>query len=178
VIVSALAGVATVALLWTGRHEAARYTSALAVAAIVAGWALAQNPTVLPGLTLSQAAAPRDTLVAVLVAVIAGGAILFPSLALLFRLVLGGRLGEGAEQPEAPAGARGVLAASGAGLLARGAIACAVAGLGLLNVADAGWAHALGVTALLAAVALGFMAAVPALVGREEGTPPTRADAG
>ena len=43
-------------------------------------------------LTIEQAAAPRDTLIAVIVAVLAGGAILFPSLALLFRLVLRGTL--------------------------------------------------------------------------------------
>ena len=54
--------------------------------AVVAGWALAQWPTILPGLDVRHAAAPHDTLVAVVVAVLGGGAIVFPSLALLFRL--------------------------------------------------------------------------------------------
>jgi cytochrome d ubiquinol oxidase subunit II len=162
-IVSVLAGALTVLLLWRGRHEAARYTSALAVAAIVAGWALAQNPVILPGLTIEQAAAPHDTLVATLVAIVAGGAILFPSLALLFRLVLGGRLGHGAEETAEP-GPRRVLSASSDGLQARVAIACAVAGFGFLTVAEAGWAHAIGVTALLAAIVLGFLATIPALL--------------
>src|SRR5262249_34863749 len=124
-IVSVLAGLATGALVWRGRFEAARLTSALAVAAVIAGWALAQQPVILPGLTIRQAAAPPDTLVAVIVAVLAGGAILFPSLALLFRLVLRGRLGYGGEAPEAPV--RAATAALRPGLLARVAGACLVA---------------------------------------------------
>jgi hypothetical protein len=51
----------------------------------------------LPGLTIEAAAAPRMTLIAVIVAVLAGALVLFPSLALLFRLVLSGRLAEGGE---------------------------------------------------------------------------------
>jgi cytochrome d ubiquinol oxidase subunit II len=163
-LVSVLAGAATVVLLWRGRHEAARYTSALAVTGIVAGWALAQNPVILPGLTVDRAAAPHDTLVATLVAVVAGGAVLFPSLALLFRLVLGGRLGTGVDEPAAPAGPRGVLAASAEGLVARAALACLLAGVGFLTVAEAGWAHAIGVAALAGFVGLGFAAAVPPLL--------------
>ncbi|MDP9135727.1 MAG: cytochrome d ubiquinol oxidase subunit II, partial [Actinomycetota bacterium] len=42
VIVSALAGAVTLALVWTERYGLARLTSALAVAAVVVGWALAQ----------------------------------------------------------------------------------------------------------------------------------------
>ena len=34
---------------WRGRFEPARYAAALAVAAVVAGWALARYPTLLPG---------------------------------------------------------------------------------------------------------------------------------
>src|SRR5919199_1683596 len=118
---------------------------ALAVAGIAAGWGLAQNPVVLRGLTVEQAAAPQSTLVAVLVAVIGGGLILFPSLGLLFRLVLGGRLGAGAAGPATAPSARGLLAASRTGLLARTAAACLVVGIGMLNVAEAGWAHGVGV---------------------------------
>jgi cytochrome d ubiquinol oxidase subunit II len=58
VIVSALAGVSTLVLVWTERYGLARVTSALAVVAIVVGWALAQDPYLLPpSLTLDQAAA-------------------------------------------------------------------------------------------------------------------------
>src|SRR5437588_1708194 len=69
-VASVLAGAATLALVWWRRFEAARYTAALAVAAVVAGWGLAQHPLLLPGLTVARASAPHDTLVAVVVAVI------------------------------------------------------------------------------------------------------------
>jgi cytochrome d ubiquinol oxidase subunit II len=91
VLVSAAAGLATLALVWAERHEAARVSAALAVAAIVAGWGLAQRPDLLPGLTVEQAAADHATLVAVLVTVAAGLVVLVPSLVLLFGLVLHGR---------------------------------------------------------------------------------------
>jgi cytochrome d ubiquinol oxidase subunit II len=47
-IVSVVAGLLAVGLVVVGRYEAARYSAALAVAAILAGWALAQKPTILP----------------------------------------------------------------------------------------------------------------------------------
>ncbi|MGB2951884.1 MAG: cytochrome d ubiquinol oxidase subunit II [Gaiellaceae bacterium] len=160
VIVSALAGLATLALVYGRRFEAARYSAALAVAAVVAGWGLAQWPTILPGLDVRHAAAPHDTLVAVVAAVLGGGAIVFPSLALLFRLTLAGRLDQSLPAQAAPP-AHGRLAARPARLI-RLAVACLIVGFGLLTVADAGWAHALGVTALLAFIASGFLALVPA----------------
>src|SRR5205823_7811452 len=94
-VVSAGAGIIALALVWRRRFELARYVAALAVAAIIAGWALAQKPEMLPGLTVRQAAAGHDALVVVVVSVLAGGAILFPSLALLFRLLLKGRFDPG-----------------------------------------------------------------------------------
>jgi hypothetical protein len=68
-------------------------------------------------------AAGRDTLVAVTVAVLAGAAILFPSLALLFRLVLGGDIGRGESASGQPTQARSLLAALAPGLLPGLAIA-------------------------------------------------------
>jgi cytochrome bd ubiquinol oxidase subunit II len=175
VIVSALAGVATLALVARERFEPARFSAALAVAAVIAGWALAQRPLLLAGLTVQQAAAPHDTLVLVLVAVLAGGVLLFPSLALLFRLVLAGELDHGdddehldaarasysppASAPDVGLGA--LLGASRAGLLTRLAGACLLAGFGFLTIAEAGWAHAIGVAALLGFVVFGFLAIVP-----------------
>ena len=44
VLISAAAGLATIALEWRERFEAARYTVALAVAAIIAGLVAAQEP--------------------------------------------------------------------------------------------------------------------------------------
>jgi cytochrome d ubiquinol oxidase subunit II len=158
VIVSALAGLATLALVYRRRFEAARYSAALAVAAVVAGWALAQWPTILPGLDVRHAAAPHDTLVAVVAAVLGGGAIVFPSLALLFRLTLAGRFDQGRSVHAAPP-ARGRQEARST-LLGRLAVACLIVGFGLLTVANAAWAHALGVTALFAFMAIGFLALV------------------
>jgi cytochrome d ubiquinol oxidase subunit II len=165
-VVSILAGAGTLVLVWQRRFEAARYGAALAVAAVVAGWALGQWPTILPGLSVSQAAAPHDTLVAVVVAVLAGGAILFPSLALLLRLTLTGRL-QGAEAgAQAPAPSRGGLARTS--LLARLAVASLIIGFGLLTVADAPWAHAVGVASLFAFIVSAFGAIIPATLGRDE----------
>jgi len=166
-IVSGAAGVGTLALVWARRYEAARYSAALAVAAVIAGWAVAQSPVLLPGLTVSEAAASHDVLVAVLVSVAGGAVLLAPSLAFLFALTLRGRLGYGgadaAEAPAGPvsAGAAGALAPSRSGLLARSSVACLLLTLGFLTVADAGWAHAVGVLTLLAAVVTGFRAALP-----------------
>jgi cytochrome d ubiquinol oxidase subunit II len=175
VIVSALAGLATLALVFARLYELARYSAALAVAAVIAGWALAQRPVLLKGLTVQQAAAPHDTLVLVIVAVLGGGLILFPSLALLFRLVLRGRLDYGEDADGAPAlaasdggGLTQLLAVSSSGLLTRVAGACLLIGFATLTVAEAGWAHAIGVVSLLGFICAGFLAIVPAqLAGHE-----------
>jgi cytochrome bd ubiquinol oxidase subunit II len=93
VIVSGLAGLATLALEWNERFEMARYSAAAAVGAIVAGWALAQEPYLLPpDLTVEEAAAPDETLVALVIAAGLGMALLIPALAWLFRLAMSGRL--------------------------------------------------------------------------------------
>ena len=160
-IASIVAGSATLALVWWKRYEASRYTAALAVAAIIAGWALAQSPVFLEGLTVREAAAGRETLVAVVVAVVAGAVILFPSLALLFGFLLGRAPGGGKSVAERPAQGRSLLAALGPGLLPRLAIACLVAGVGFLTVAEAAWAHALGVLFLFAFIVAAFPAALP-----------------
>jgi cytochrome d ubiquinol oxidase subunit II len=165
VIVSSAAGLATLLLVYGRRYEPARYCGALAVAAIIAGWALARWPTILPGLTVHQAAAGHDTLVWVIVAVLAGGAILFPSLALLFRLTLTGRL-----QPAdtaAPEEAGPKLRHVRRRLLERAALGCLIAGFGLLNVADARWAHGVGVVCLLSFVVLGFRAIIFEVLARQ-----------
>lgn len=179
-IVSVLAGAGTIGLVLRGRYEPARFTAALAVAAIVVGWALAQQPRFLPGLTVEQAAASHDTLVAVIVAVVGGGILLFPALTLLLRLTLGGALGHHADDDTAahpggearvltPGRAVGRVGPLSAPSAARGAIALLVAGVGLLNVAEAGWAHAGGVVCLLGAVVVGFLAVVPAWLVSEGG---------
>ncbi len=161
-LVSALAGATTLALVWLERYEPARYSAALAVAAIVAGWALAQSPRLLPGLTVRQAAAPHDTQVAVLVAILGGGAILAPSLVTLFRLQIGGRLAHGAaDQHEPAASTTKAIVPRRPALLVRIAAALLVAGFAFTNVADAEWLHVLGGACFLAFVAGAFRVALP-----------------
>jgi cytochrome d ubiquinol oxidase subunit II len=179
VIVSGAAGVSALGLVLRRRFQLARLAAALAVAAIVAGWALAQQPRFLPGLTVDQAAAPRDTLIAIIVAVAGGGSIVIPSLVVLLRLSVAGRLGEygadgGSVDPRSGSVRTPVLHPARAGRLAVG---CLIAGFGFLTVAEVGWAHAVGVAMLLAAVALGLAAAAPRLLEGHE-SDGSRADGG
>ncbi|MEK6276858.1 MAG: cytochrome d ubiquinol oxidase subunit II [Actinomycetota bacterium] len=93
VIASAIAGAATLALVWVGRFDRARFTAAAAVSCVTIGWAFAQSPYLLPeSLTLEEAAASDATLVAVLVSGAIGLLVLVPSLYLLYSLTLKGRL--------------------------------------------------------------------------------------
>jgi cytochrome d ubiquinol oxidase subunit II len=93
---SGAAGIATIALLASRRYPAARYTAAAAVVTIVAGWGIAQSPYILPpDLTVAEAAASDDVLIALLVAIAIGLLVLVPSLMLLYGLVLGGRFDPG-----------------------------------------------------------------------------------
>ena len=161
-IVSALAGLATLGLVWARRFELARFGAVVAVGAVVAGWGLAQYPDLLPGLTVKQAAASHDVLVAVVVAVLGGAALLFPSLGTLFRLVLRGRLDFARPEEEHPPPRTGAEPARPA-LQARAAAVLLVAGVAFLNVAESGWAHAIGATCLVAFVAVGFRPALPLL---------------
>ena len=179
VCVSGAAGLATLALCWRSKFPLARLTAALAVAAVVAGWAAAQAPRFLPGMTVTQAAAGRSTLVALIISVACGSVILVPSLILLFTLFLRGRLdtpeshapGESPAAPRtapaaAPHTAPAVSAASadtgrhGAAKQAprfprhslqwgAAAVAGLLAGAVLLVFTDATWTHALGVAGLL-----------------------------
>jgi cytochrome d ubiquinol oxidase subunit II len=93
VIASAAFGLATMALVWRRRFEAARATAALAVAGVAGAWIAAQWPDLLPGAVSVQEGAANDaTLTAMLIALLVGLVILIPSLTWLFRLVLRGRL--------------------------------------------------------------------------------------
>lgn len=98
VIISGLAGIGTITLLYKRRFEPARFGAVLAVAAIVVGWAIAQSPDVIPGQPIDQAAASHSTLVALLISIGAGLLVLIPSLVLLFGLVLKGRFDDEPEE--------------------------------------------------------------------------------
>ena len=158
VVLSGLAGIATLFLVYESRYELARYGASFAVAAIIAGWALSRWPTILPHLSVDQAAAPHDTLVSVVVAVLAGGIVLAPAIMLLFGLTLAGRFR--AVEATALAGPPVRKPLAGARLSARLAAASLIAGFGLLNIADAAWAHIVGVACLLSFIGLGFWATV------------------
>jgi cytochrome bd ubiquinol oxidase subunit II len=158
VAVSLLAGAATLLLVVRRRLDAARVSAAVAVAAVVGGWALAQNPLLLPGLTVREAAAPDNVMALLVISILAGGLILFPSLALLFRLVLRGRfaaeptIAPGAPAPRPTGGLTAPLSAT------RVAGACFVVGATLLVLGDSAWPHAAGVAALAAFIVLGLSA--------------------
>ena len=151
VLLSALAGLATLGLVYARRYEPARASAALAVAAIIAGWGIAHRPDLLPGLTIEEAAAGRPTLWALLISIAAGLVILVPSLALLYGLVLRGRfdtsvLGEHeAPRPRDPRATRGLAPVVVTLLVAGAALTLFTEGFGL----------AVGVVALAGFIALG-----------------------
>jgi cytochrome bd ubiquinol oxidase subunit II len=165
-LASLVAGAGTMGLVWRRHFEAARVGGALAVAGVIAGWAFARYPTLLPGRTVDQAAAPHDTLVALVVSVLAGGAILFPSLALLFSLTLRGQLHPADDENASVVGGRSVSGLRPA-LGVRVAVALLIVGVGMLNAADAPWAHAIGVVSLFAFIVVGFAAIVPPALADE-----------
>ncbi|HEV8152213.1 MAG TPA: cytochrome d ubiquinol oxidase subunit II [Solirubrobacteraceae bacterium] len=165
VLVSGAAGLATILLVSARRYEPARFSGALAVAAVVAGWGLAQRPDLLPGLTVKQAAADHATLVALLISLAVGAVILVPALALLFGLVLRGRFDEGGDvrsaEPAAapPLSTRRVLPA---------ALALLAVGLPLALLGD-GLLLGIGFVALAGFVVVGVFALLdPALLSGEE----------
>jgi cytochrome d ubiquinol oxidase subunit II len=171
VLVSGAAGLATILLLRARRYEPARFSGALAVAAVVAGWGFAQRPDLLPGLTVDEAAADHATLVALLVSLAVGSLILLPALALLFGLVLRGRFDEGAaaEAAEPAAAPRPPLRRA-----LPAAIALLVVGLPLALLGD-GLVLGIGFVALAAFVAVGLFALLdPALLSGDDGRDPAR----
>jgi cytochrome d ubiquinol oxidase subunit II len=168
VVLSGVGGIGTMVLVARRHYDAARISAALAVAGLIIGWALAQQPLLLAHLTLAQAAAPRTTIIALLVAIAMGGVILFPSLALLFGLVLRGRFDPGHSAADAPVPATAVVSALHPGLFGRLAVAGLIGGLGFLTAADAPWAHILGVVSLLACGVFAVRAVDPADLARPE----------
>ena len=102
VIVSALCGLGVlVALLATARRpdparsRLLRPLAAGAVVAVIWGWGVAQFPYLLPtSLKISQAAAPPDTLVTLIVVFLAAAILVLPALGLLYWLSQQELLGE------------------------------------------------------------------------------------
>jgi cytochrome d ubiquinol oxidase subunit II len=87
VIVSALCGLAVLALLHRGRLRGTRALAVAAVVAVVWGWGVAQFPYLLPEtLTISAGAAVDPTLTEILVVFGVAVLLVIPSLALLYTL--------------------------------------------------------------------------------------------
>jgi cytochrome bd ubiquinol oxidase subunit II len=157
---SIASGLVAVVLVWRNKFGLARMSAALAVAAIVAGWAVAQQPRLLPGLTVTQAAAGRSTLIAVIVSIALGAIVLVPSLALLFGLSLKGRF-DSTSSVDIPAPKIANQTGNYTSILALFAVGSLVLGT-LGTVFGSGWIQALGVLCLCLFAVLAFvLAATP-----------------
>ena len=88
VVVSVVCGVGVLVLLRRGARRGARVLAVGAVATVIWGWAVAQHPYILPpSLTVSDAAAPHETLVVLLIVFGVAVVLILPALGLLFTLV-------------------------------------------------------------------------------------------
>jgi cytochrome bd ubiquinol oxidase subunit II len=95
IVLSAVAGLSTLVLLSRARYRVARYSAALAVAAVLWGWAAGEYPFMLEDtLRISDAAGAHATLVSLLVVLGGGSLVLVPALAWLFVLTQRGTLAE------------------------------------------------------------------------------------
>ena len=87
IVLSGLAGAATLWLLVVRRFSAARLTALVAVASVVCGWGVGQYPWLLVDqVTIVDAAGATSTLVALLVAVGLAAVVVLPALAYLYWL--------------------------------------------------------------------------------------------
>jgi cytochrome d ubiquinol oxidase subunit II len=89
-VATGLAAIAAIAFLWTRRWRLARLAAAAQVSLILWGWAAGQYPHLVPPvLTIERAAAPPQTIRLVLLALVLGSLVLFPSLWYLMRIFKG-----------------------------------------------------------------------------------------
>jgi cytochrome d ubiquinol oxidase subunit II len=87
IFASGALGVASLVLLGLRRYLAVRITAALAVVAVLWGWAVGQYPMLLgTHLSIDEAAAPATTLRPLVACLAAGTALLMPSLLLLYTM--------------------------------------------------------------------------------------------
>jgi cytochrome d ubiquinol oxidase subunit II len=93
VVLSAIAGVASLVLLVRRRYGIARFAALAAVGAVVVGWGFAQYPDLLAGeLSIEDGAGARPTLWGLVFVFLIAGVTVIPSLIWLLRLVDEGRL--------------------------------------------------------------------------------------
>ncbi len=94
VLLSAVAGAATMYLLWRRRFRIARLGAVVAVASVVAGWGVGQYPWLLvDAMTIDDAAGQPATLVGLLVATGLAAVLVVPPLVYLYTLADSNRVG-------------------------------------------------------------------------------------
>lgn len=87
VALSAVAGVASLVLLWHARYALARWAAAVAVAAVVAGWGIGQYPWILVDtMTIDDAAGAPATLTGLVIATGLAAVLVVPPLVYLLAL--------------------------------------------------------------------------------------------
>lgn len=85
---SAVLSACSLILLWRRRYALTRALASAGVVTALWAWAVAQFPALLVGgATVAQSAAPRSTLIPLIIAVSVGGVIVLPSLGLLYWIV-------------------------------------------------------------------------------------------
>lgn len=103
VLLSALCGLGSLALLVRRNHRFARFLAIGAVATVIWAWGVAQWPYLLPEtMKVTTSAAPDATLAAVLVVFVLAALICLPSLALLYYLDQRSLLDADAAEPGSP----------------------------------------------------------------------------
>jgi cytochrome bd ubiquinol oxidase subunit II len=86
-VLAAIAGIATLLLLYRRRYSVARIPAAAAVASVVIGWGVGQYPWLLVDhVTIAEGAGADSTLVGLLVVVALAGVVVLPALMYLLRL--------------------------------------------------------------------------------------------
>jgi cytochrome d ubiquinol oxidase subunit II len=87
ILISAVAGLGSMVLLIRRSYGLSRIAAAVAVTAVLWGWAAAQYPFIVPpALTIEGTAASRTVLLTLLICLLIGSVLLVPSLVLLYSL--------------------------------------------------------------------------------------------
>ena len=156
--------------------ELARYSAALAVAAVLGGWALAQRPLLLKGLTVQQArraarhararrdrrARRRDDPLPVACAFVSPRA---------RRAPRPRRARRRTERPARDAAAHACSPPRAPACSGASPVPGCWPALAFSLVAEAGWAHAIGVVALFVFLVCGFLAVAPARLAEADRSP-------
>jgi cytochrome d ubiquinol oxidase subunit II len=101
-ILSGLCGIGALVILWRGARRGVRELAVGAVVAVIAGWAVAQHPYLLPEkLTIEDGAGASETLTVVLIVFVVAVLLVIPSIALLYTLAQRSML---EHEDEAPSG--------------------------------------------------------------------------